>query len=294
MMEFLTDSRRNVVGDQPSDRKYRLFACASWRCAYAAGLKPDYKHSLQTVQAVELFVDGLGVLPDTSMTVAYAGAQRAAMAAAQHAPHTAGYDSPSAYEIANILRDIVGNPYRPLIRASADGQVVIGAPMPEDPPHRIAIFDASTWLTSDVLSLAGAAYEERGRECDWCKGTGRGCGKTVVHLDPGPNDVTYSPCMRCNGIGHIEDGTLDPFRLSLLADALEDVGCVVVEGRTIAEVVHDQRNRAIYGGCCERFADNMGCDCLSRARPEDILTHLRSSGPHYRGCHVVDAILGRM
>jgi hypothetical protein len=47
-------------------------------------------------------------------------------------------------------------------------------------------------------------------------------------------------------------GTLDPARLAVLADALEEAGA---------------------GGA--------------------ILDHLRGPGPHYRGCHVVDAILGR-
>jgi len=48
-------------------------------------------------------------------------------------------------------------------------------------------------------------------------------------------------------------GHLDPDRLAILADALEDAGC-----------------------------DN-----------RDILSHLRGPGPHVRGCHVVDLLLGK-
>jgi hypothetical protein len=48
-------------------------------------------------------------------------------------------------------------------------------------------------------------------------------------------------------------GTLDPARLAVLTDALEEVGC-----------------------------DN-----------SDILTHLRGPGPHVRGCWVVDLLLGK-
>jgi hypothetical protein len=70
-----------------------------------------------------------------------------------------------------------------------------------------------SWLTPEVLSLAKASYEER----------------------------------------IMPQGHLDPQRLAVLADALEEVGC----------------------------AD------------EGILGHLRSAGPHVRGCHVVDAVLGR-
>ena len=49
-------------------------------------------------------------------------------------------------------------------------------------------------------------------------------------------------------------GTLDPHRLAVLADALEEAGCT----------------------------------------DPDILGHLRDPGPHYRGCHVLDLILGRL
>jgi hypothetical protein len=53
----------------------------------------------------------------------------------------------------------------------------------------------------------------------------------------------------------LPDGTLDPSRLALLADAVLDAGA--------------------------------GCD------DEELLSHLRSPGPHYRGCWGVDIILGR-
>ena len=48
-------------------------------------------------------------------------------------------------------------------------------------------------------------------------------------------------------------GTLDPARLAVLSDALEDAGC----------------------------------------DDADILGHCRQAGPHVRGCWVVDAILGK-
>jgi hypothetical protein len=67
------------------------------------------------------------------------------------------------------------------------------------------------WRTPDGLSLAQAAYEHRA----------------------------------------LPAGTLDPARLGLLADALEDAGC-----------------------------DN-----------PDILGHLRGPGPHVRGCWAVDLLL---
>ena len=69
------------------------------------------------------------------------------------------------------------------------------------------------WRTISVLALAKAAYEERS----------------------------------------LPVGTLDPARLAVLADALEDAGC----------------NNA------------------------DILAHLRSPESHVRGCWAVDLLLGR-
>jgi hypothetical protein len=51
----------------------------------------------------------------------------------------------------------------------------------------------------------------------------------------------------------LPEGTLDLDRLAVLADALEEAGCTNT----------------------------------------DVLGHLRGPGPHVRGCHVVDAILGR-
>jgi hypothetical protein len=48
-------------------------------------------------------------------------------------------------------------------------------------------------------------------------------------------------------------GTLDISRLAVLADALEEAGCTA----------------------------------------PDLLNHLRSPGPHYRGCFVLDLLLGK-
>jgi hypothetical protein len=69
------------------------------------------------------------------------------------------------------------------------------------------------WLTPDVAAVARAAYEERS----------------------------------------LPAGALDPARLAVLADALEEIGC-----------------------------DN-----------SEVLAHLRGPGPHVRGCWAVDLTLGR-
>jgi hypothetical protein len=53
--------------------------------------------------------------------------------------------------------------------------------------------------------------------------------------------------------GRLPEGALDPARLAVLADTLEEAGC---------------------------------------ANPE-ILSHLRGAGPHVRGCWPVDLVLGK-
>jgi hypothetical protein len=70
-----------------------------------------------------------------------------------------------------------------------------------------------SWLTPTVVNLASVAYQERS----------------------------------------LPSGELDPARLSVLADALEDAGCT----------------------------------------DPDLLGHLRSPGPHVRGCWALDLILGK-
>jgi len=89
---------------------------------------------------------------------------------------------------AALLRDIVGNPFRPSTRDLV-------------------------WINSGALSLAQIAYEERA----------------------------------------LPSGHLDPARLAVLSDALEEAGCT----------------------------------------DADVLSHLRSPGPHVRGCRALDLVLGR-
>lgn len=153
--------------------------------------------------------------------------------------------------VAALLRDIVGNPFRPIPYVWLNEQLY---PRPER--ERLIGDDISdltpvSWLTPQVLSLAQAAYEEQQ-----------------------------------------ENGTLDPFRLLLLADALEDAGCSCVDCRTCggAGVITQDHP---FGDTWA--TETLGCPhCEGGGREQHpLLTHLRSPGPHYRGCHVVDTLLGK-
>lgn len=141
----------------------------------------------------------------------------------------------------DLLRDIVGNPFNFIV---LDKRV----------------------LTPTVLSLALAAYEERGTECYKCTGSGfierleapasYSQQRLDYWIDPDPSVVAGTiireECTEC------ENGwkrwMINPDRLLVLSDAAEEAGCYDLEA----------------------------------------LNHLRDqSVDHYRGCWVLDLFLGR-
>lgn len=193
----------------------------------------------------------------------------------------------SADERCHLLRDII-NPWRPVTL----------------PPG---------WLTSDVLALAAAAYEDQPeRECERCQGGVLPNGTKEAGLcaacGPGHHDhcgaqVSSSGtkcgckvcwgCSHCGGTGRRAAGALDPFRLALLADALEEAGCVGhVENPCFPCGGHGTEMQAAPDrGPAPKcsFCGGKGW----RDWPHPLLAHLRSPGPHVRGCWAVDVILGK-
>jgi hypothetical protein len=134
------------------ERKVRLFACASARCEWR---RPDDERLLQVVEVVERFADGEVTFEDLSQvldraapafqdwTPAKAGASWVLAATVRKGPlrfvatvcgvPTARID-PAVQ--ARILRDVFGNPFRPVAFNPA-------------------------WLAGPVPDLAEAAYTER-------------------------------------------------------------------------------------------------------------------------------------
>ncbi|HKB36326.1 MAG TPA: hypothetical protein VKD72_07730 [Gemmataceae bacterium] len=207
---------REFLRGKVSERKLRLLLCACCRSLWDQLIQ---EWSRTAVEVVEWHIDGGAT--DTLLWAATRGAREAWERVVDEQPSCAGYaaaayaatlpierggdapplpadqDSHMAWDRmpvqnrvigAALLREIVGNPFRP-------------------------VFLDSTWPGSPVVALARAAYTERG----------------------------------------LPSGHLEPDRLAVLSDALEEAGC-----------------------------DNA-----------DLLAHLRGPGPHVRGCWVVDLLLGK-
>lgn len=252
-----------------SDRPLRLFACA---CKVGTNCPWDYGDEGEEIEG-----------PVIDVVVQWAS------------PRWEWQGDKSLAEKAAILRDIVGNPFRP---------VTLGHPPYVTPLGQVWPGTLPPWLTPTVLSLAQAAYEKRGGVCGECKGTGR------HHPYP-----PYS-CQRCNGTGRIDDGTLDPVRLMVLADALEEAGCDNEEilrhlrgwercPRCLDGGWVDVRHEAAVGVPLTRQrrtrAGNRGGGKHARQHGSRLelceeccgerLVPLR--GPHVRGCWVLDLLTGR-
>ena len=214
------------VRGKVSDRKLRLFACACCRGLYP--LIPD-RYSRKTIAVAERFADG--EVSADKLRFAWESARRSA--GTRRRARGGGADGPQDFALWVVTLALGDNPrWLYQFRGSATwaflAQFQETGPLPEvkldesglirevvgNPFHTAPAVDAA-WLERHgaVAQLARSAYQER----------------------------------------RLPEGTLDPARLSLLADALEDAGCTDAE----------------------------------------LLGHLRGPGPHVRGCWAVDLVLGK-
>jgi hypothetical protein len=213
------DVMLGYLGRAVGDRKLSLFACACCRRTWQLLNDP---RSRGAVEAAELFADGLI-------------GEEELRDAASEAEDADGPDNPGwagAYYVACDTFDAQTAAYYARAGLSPGARESgINAVRPDEPelvaearPQCDLVRDLfgnpfravpvdPAWLNADVRALAQAAYEERA----------------------------------------LPAGTLEPERLALLADALEDAGCASA----------------------------------------DLLGHLRSEGPHVRACWAVDLVLGK-
>jgi hypothetical protein len=238
------------VADKISPRRLRLFAIACCRLMLphwgqtSVSAARSAAAFVEAAVACEAWADG-GVPPESRVDdywfyIMDRNASRAAQSACREAAQERYGPFGLPAWAAALLRDIVGNPFRPVT-------------LPKVPTYPAAMMPGGRWVrhgtneeaahcpwrTPTVLSLAQAAYEQRERKCQECLTTWK---PLIV------------PCRMCGSVngGMADYGSLDPARLFVLSDALEEAG-----------------------------ADG------------EILAHLRSLGPHYRGCWALDLIVGK-
>ncbi len=87
-----------------------------------------------------------------------------------------------------------------------------------------------------------------------------------------------------------EENDFSPEALLVLADALEEAGaiekCQECDGKGKYYLPYSPLS--VYHG----LVQCQGCKG-SGTVPHPLLAHLRGSGPHVRGCHIIDTLLGR-
>jgi hypothetical protein len=168
---------------------------------------------------------------------------------------------------ADLLRAIIGNPWRPYTLA---------------PEYRTPL----------VERLASAAYEERvDLRCQKCIGTGSKYPGASYHHYERPSKA--DDCEACGGSGRSAFAVLDPDRLAILADALEEAG---VPESSKCEGGFMECGKCYrfmkYGAWWEDKIEHKDCHGTGRV-PNPLLAALREPVARYRGFWALDAVLGR-
>ncbi len=299
--------KHGVVAPLVSDRRLRLFACACVR-----HLLPNItKYERNIIEVAEGQADG--EKEDKDLYAAYrlerqwntppSNIKHSVIMHRATANHTwsgefisqqtleqALYmESGSGPVLADTMREIIGNPYRPVsLYVSGNGSMEVST----DPSG-----DGPWWtLTPTVISLAQAAYDLREVvKCEFCKGRGKF-----------QTSGSYSECPKCAGVdgvgtGFITTGKLDPTRLAILADALEETGCMD------EKLLRHLRRPTFCVWCKNTGKISMpvrmggpyeGPKPMYVMQPPEFTTEIPCScgghyGPHYRGCWVLDLLLGK-
>jgi hypothetical protein len=270
MLEFVHENpdHENITCCR-SDRKLRLFAVACGRelakdCQNFSSM--TRAEALRFVAAFEDLADGVPLPPDIPVPGGcyLAGTPQSA------AEHCAGLGHPI---FANLLRDICGDPFRPVLLPLLRRcwKCHREAPVRD---RQATLCRCGTW--SDLEPF-----------CPWLT-------PTVLALASAPYDL------------RTPDGTLDPVRLAVLADALEEAGCDHLEETWACRRCGKTENVGVWESQYAAKEQRMNCGNCAIALPakgnvfrksiratHPLLAHLRSPGPHVRGCAALDAILGR-
>lgn len=263
-----------------SDRKLRLFACA---CVRQVWSQLTDERSRRAVEVAERFADG-----EATEQELYDAASHALRASEQTAM-LGNNDSPA---------------HEAMYCCDRDATVAAGAMPTWLGP--LAPLSTQAALLRDIVNPFQVAL---GEVCLDCEGGG------VVPLPP---DDSAGDCVHCGGTGRTPPPWLTPQVRQLaaacydsgltapppaiLADACEEAGCpetVECPGcrGTKKRFICDPNNVMVAGtvDCWEcKTPGRNYTDRVSAGRvPHPILQHLRSPGPHVRGCWAVDMPLGK-
>ena len=289
MLAWLTGDYSPVARDlgpaRGSGRKLRLVACAIFRASVGGTTWSAW--SSTAIESAEKFADGTmtfrelqalhAEIPDNLIGefLLRQNAQDAAESILRHhlpGSHADASGDADAWQLADILRDIVGNPFRPVVlpqgelarcrTCAGSGELTTS--------HRFDCYDCDgrgtrqepcPWLTPLVVSLAQGAYDNR-----------------------------------------LPSGQLDPEQLAVLSDALEDAGCPTQVECPVCNGKRAVRRLDAAGSLDDDLCENclssvVGIGNIGRYAtgkvPHPLLAHLRSPGPHWRGCWAVDLLLGK-
>lgn len=288
-----------------SDRRLRLFAVACCRQVWGHLADP---RSRKAVEVAEQYADGLATGEDILCAGGHAGmvprdddnepAVMMATAIGQLIVDAAGcvvqvlgWSNPFKQHAtqAALLRDIVGNPFRPLPYRWVDGELnEVSYAHHGMAILPVAYYDALPWLTwndGTVSRLAEEAYRERLEEvCGRCDGNGK------MRYPDMEDDEPDRECPTCHGARRIPTGHLDPDRLAVLADALTDAGC---EDQAILRHLRGYKRCT---DCLEDFEDHEWCTYCGKERwVEDWWRRTPSPTPplRVRGDWAIDLLTGR-
>jgi hypothetical protein len=241
----------DFLREKVTDRKLRLFAVAC--CRRVERLAPGPQHR-EAIEVVERFADGKATALEVEQSCRRCG----------H-PELASSEYPwveAGEEVAS----------RAALRASLEAELQVG--------EAAYARSRSIWRSKRWRTHREATCTERGFQI------------RILHdvfgspFRPAPAPHPAWLAWNCGTVSRLArmayeerrppECMLDPARLAVLADALEDAGC------TSATLGRLPGRRWWWG---------------SRGKPSctdgDLLGHLRGAGPHDRGCWAVDLILGK-
>lgn len=281
------DGRGNsVTPPRVSDRKLRLFACA---CCRAVWDRITDERSRYAVEIAELMADGhtAKVEEQAAFDESFRVIQDRPGDAFAAAAHGCTYDDASfmgrvpqqivvgfavkfheAALQANLLREIVGNPFKPLSRE----------------PGWCAPTDSRTANLGREIGdrKASGLLESLG-------------GKQTYHL----TQSMLTETVRALALTTYADR--DFARLPILADALEDAGLAgslrYTCGGTGTHAHAGRKGEVIHGVLHEidprKQHHHHDAKCPRVIDPSPLLAHLRGPGPHALGCWALDLLLGK-